>query len=363
MNVLMIACAYKYAGVADYTLDLKSTLERTTNVKVDLLSGNCVCGNSLDLERYKCVYIGNGKIPFSIESFLKGFSYSMYSNIRQYEIVHYQFDRGSFGAPQLLELASLKRQKLVATAHEIMLGTGKIPPPVSHLLWRLILKRVDKVIVHSHYTRKVLQKASKSNKIVVIPHGVFLGPSLNLARRKITFLGHLYPRKGFVTLLQAVRILKTDYNTKILLSVYGAYSYAAMAEVRPVIEKYGLHDNVHFGGKLSNDAFYKEISESIFIVAPYHDSHASGIILKSMAHGTPVVATSVGSIPEYVGKAGILVPPANAHKLAEGMSVMLNDKKKRIAMGIEGLRRVREIYNWEKVALRTYELYKEILET
>ncbi len=197
--------------------------------------------------------------------------------------------------------------------------------------------------------------------MIVIPHGVFLGESFNLPRQEITFLGNLYPRKGFLTLLKALEILKTNYGTKINLSVYGSYSHGQLAQVKPLIEKYGISDNVYFGGRLSNDDFNKKISASMFVVAPYYDSFGSGIILKSMAHGTPVVATSVGSIPEYVGSAGILVPPANAFRLAEGMSTMLNEKKKRIAMGNEGLRRVREIYSWEKVAFRTYELYKQIL--
>jgi glycosyltransferase involved in cell wall biosynthesis len=366
MKILMIACAYKCTGVGDYTEDLKSALERATDAKVDLLSGNCICVNKRapSFELYKCVYIGNDKIPRSIERLLKGFSYLAYSNIEKPEIIHYQCDYGSFGASQLFQLASLKQQKLVVTVHEIQVGPGRIPQPVSHLLWRLILKKVDSAIVHSQYTRKVLHEISKRHNIVVIPHGVFLGPLLNLTRQEITFLGTLdYRRKGFLTLLEAVRILKKDFGKNINLGVYGSYSYTQTASVKPLIEKYGLSNNVHFGGKLASNEFLKKIAESLFVVAPYIDSNASGIILKSMAQGTPIVSTSVGSIPEYVGKAGILVPPANPYKLAEGMNEMLNDKKKRIAMGNEGLRRVREIYSWEKVALQTYQLYKQVLES
>jgi len=42
-----------------------------------------------------------------------------------------------------------------------------------------------------------------------------------------------------------------------------------------------------------------------------------------MASGVPVVASNVGSLPEVVGSAGILVDPGNVKSIADGMKEVL----------------------------------------
>jgi len=42
-----------------------------------------------------------------------------------------------------------------------------------------------------------------------------------------------------------------------------------------------------------------------------------------MASGVPVVTSNVGSLPEVVGDAGILVDPRNVESIAEGMKEVL----------------------------------------
>lgn len=61
---------------------------------------------------------------------------------------------------------------------------------------------------------------------------------------------------------------------------------------------------------------------------PSLDDAFPTVLLEAMAAGLPVVASSVGGIPEIVdsGVTGILVPPGNAAALAEGISSLLADR-------------------------------------
>jgi glycosyltransferase involved in cell wall biosynthesis len=82
-----------------------------------------------------------------------------------------------------------------------------------------------------------------------------------------------------------------------------------------------------------------------------------------MACGTPVVATHAGALPEVVGKegAGILVPPRDPQALAAAILKVLQDEASRKKMGVLGRQRVENLFTWAKVAERTVEVYKELI--
>jgi glycosyltransferase involved in cell wall biosynthesis len=82
-----------------------------------------------------------------------------------------------------------------------------------------------------------------------------------------------------------------------------------------------------------------------------------------MACGTPVIATTGGALPEVVGDAGMLIPPADAAALADAIRQLLNDQQAQQRMSEAGKKRVREQFNWERAARKTLEIYREVLAT
>jgi glycosyltransferase involved in cell wall biosynthesis len=75
-------------------------------------------------------------------------------------------------------------------------------------------------------------------------------------------------------------------------------------------------------------------------------------MLEAMAMGKPVIASSVGGLPEILGDCGTLVPPANPRILEGAISQLLQNPEKIRKYGTKGLKRVKENFTWQHVASR-----------
>ncbi len=83
------------------------------------------------------------------------------------------------------------------------------------------------------------------------------------------------------------------------------------------------------------------------------------VILEALACGTPVVATSVGGIPEIVqhGENGFVVPPNDSSALADAVAEIRDDHGLRRRMSQAAVETVRERFTWSAVARRCVDAY------
>jgi len=80
-----------------------------------------------------------------------------------------------------------------------------------------------------------------------------------------------------------------------------------------------------------------------------------------MACGVPVISTSGGALPEVVGDAGVLVPPADAVALSEAIQRLLDSPGERARLGEAGRERVNRSLTWRHAAEKTVEAYRETI--
>ena len=78
----------------------------------------------------------------------------------------------------------------------------------------------------------------------------------------------------------------------------------------------------------------------------------------------PVVATSVGGVPEMMidNKTGFLVEQGNSDQIIDKLSLLLGDKELSAKMGNEGRKFIEEEFNWERVTknfIKSVESYLE----
>ena len=82
--------------------------------------------------------------------------------------------------------------------------------------------------------------------------------------------------------------------------------------------------------------------------------------LNAMACGVPVVASNVGSLPEVVGSAGVLVDPNSINSIAGGIDRVLSaDAKQYNSMVKAGLVKAGS-FSWEQTARATFAVFEKI---
>jgi len=81
-------------------------------------------------------------------------------------------------------------------------------------------------------------------------------------------------------------------------------------------------------------------------------------ILQAMACGTPVISANNTSLPEVVGKAGILVDMSKPFEMAAAMSKLIHNKRERFGLISLGRDRAAE-FSWDKTAEETLKVLME----
>jgi glycosyltransferase involved in cell wall biosynthesis len=76
------------------------------------------------------------------------------------------------------------------------------------------------------------------------------------------------------------------------------------------------------------------------------------------------VASAAGALPEVVavGGGGVLVPPRDPVALAKAIAELLEQPEMRRRLGAIAPRRIAEAYGWPRIAERTAETYRQVLE-
>jgi glycosyltransferase involved in cell wall biosynthesis len=207
-------------------------------------------------------------------------------------------------------------------------------------MWRSLLARFDRIVVHSEHARSVLGMDAR-----VIPHPVF--PS-DVARaddgRTVLALGVIREYKGLPDAVEATRRI----DARLLV---------AGNPLDPV-DVSGDHVEWRLG-YLPDAEIDRALAEATVAVFPYRpELDQSGALLRALGAGVPAVAYDVTGIAEPIKQfgAGIAVPANDVAALADALETVLRDPEPYRA----GAQRAREELTWDAAAQAHLELYREI---
>jgi glycosyltransferase involved in cell wall biosynthesis len=167
------------------------------------------------------------------------------------------------------------------------------------------------------------------------------------------------PLKGLKYLLEAVAALQQS-EQKIELVIIG--KQMKNGYTRGLIDSLGIADYVTHLGQVNTAELVRHYSMSTMVVVPSVYEGFGLPAAEAMCCGTPVISTTAGALPEIVGDAGVLVPPADTRALVEAITGLLNSPERRRFLGEMGRRRVMDMFNWKNTAKHTANVYTEAIE-
>ena len=175
----------------------------------------------------------------------------------------------------------------------------------------------------------------------------------------VGMVSKLWEGKGHTSLINAFEGLKGEIPEAVLVIVGEGYLKDQLADL---VGRLGLKDSVLFTG------FQMDVRRimATFDVAvlPSFFEGMGRVILEAMAMGKPVVASSVGGIPDLVhhGRTGFLVTPGSVPALKSSLLTLIRDGNLAKEMGEEGRKRIGEEFSASRMAQSVEKLYRELLQ-
>ncbi len=165
------------------------------------------------------------------------------------------------------------------------------------------------------------------------------------------------PLKGLKYLLEAVASLKAEHPVR--LTIVGKQMKNGYTQ--GMIDSLGIADCVTHLGHVDTADLVRHYSSATMVVVPSVYEGFGLPAAEAMCCRTPVISTTAGALPEIVGNAGVLVPPADSEALVKAISGLMNNPERRRQLGEMGYRRVTSMFNWKNTALQTTEVYQEAI--
>ncbi len=249
------------------------------------------------------------------------------------------------------------------------IGPGKIEQ------YRLASSADSLIAVAEAVGQALVHGGLPSDRITVIRSGIaMLDPPTRTERAALRsrlgiaaeapvlgIVGHILRHKGYDDLIHAIALIREKAPAILCVIVGGAPRARYLHKLRQLAKDLRIESRLIWVGVQQDVA---PILHAIdLFVLPSHTEGLPITILEAMAAGQPVVATTVGGIPELVrhGETGLLVPPKDPQRLAEAILALLHGQTSARAMGTAGRALVATSFTVEGEARETALLYQRIL--
>jgi glycosyltransferase involved in cell wall biosynthesis len=219
-------------------------------------------------------------------------------------------------------------------------------------LWRRLLDRFDRVVVHSERGRETLAALGVDAR--VIPHPVFPSdPERRDDGRTVLSFGVIRPYKGLGAAIEAVR---RAGNARLLVA---GDPLEPMGRYREQARGVDVDWRLGYLPQADVDRALGDATIAVFPYAPELDQ--SGALLRALGAGVPAVAYDVGGVAEPVRTfgAGRVVPAGDVDALADAVRELLSDRGA-LETARAGAQRARETLTWDASARSHLDLYEEI---
>ena len=182
--------------------------------------------------------------------------------------------------------------------------------------------------------------------------------------RFLLYVGGISPHKNLSRLIDAFKLVD-DLNSgsSLKLILVGDYKddpfFSAYPQLKAQVGHLDLNRKVVFTGFIPDEDLAYLYNAATLLVFPSLEEGFGLPAIEAMACGTPVVASSTGSLPEILGPAGRFFDPMNVDEMAFVIRELLSDEPLRQKLKADGHLRA-EGFRWKRAAEQTLAIFEEL---
>lgn len=218
-----------------------------------------------------------------------------------------------------------------------------------------ILRRADGLIAVSENTRQdaIRMLGIAPEKIETIYSGVaeeyFDARPVRRDRPYVLYVGTIEPRKNLPVLLDAWKLLRTDFEL-VIAGPEGWGSERTLARIRSEATYLGYVREAELPGLVAG--------AEVFVYPSLYEGFGFPVV-QAMAAGSPVVTSTTSCLPEIAGDAAVLVDPRSASQVAGGIRRLLESESLRAQFAARGRERA-QMFRWNTCAERSLAFFRRI---
>jgi glycosyltransferase involved in cell wall biosynthesis len=347
------------AGTETQLLALIRGLDRRRVVPyLCLLRGEDPASQALEPADCPIWRMGVGKLR-SPTTLTKAVGFVRFLRRKRIDVVQTYFADSAYFALPLAWLAGVRHR--IRTRNNL----GHWLTPAHRLLGRCLNPLVTRTLTNCAAARRAFLESERPRpeSVIVLENGVdaerFLslpvpGEALRTEGRCVGVVANLRPVKGLDVFLRAAARVAGD-RPDVHFRVAGEGPMRGALEREAEVK--GLKSRFSLCGAVGDvPGFLAGLDVAVLC------SHAEGMpnaVLEYMAAGRPIVATSVGAVPELIedGEHGLLVPPNDDQALAGAIAQLLGNPDLARCLGKQARARVQQRYSRQAMIQRFEEFY------
>jgi glycosyltransferase involved in cell wall biosynthesis len=229
-----------------------------------------------------------------------------------------------------------------------------------------VARRLSFIITVSQTARKHIADTYgiSKDKLRVIYNGIdtdIFSPSPKVHsqdNRLLVVISRDTPVKGLRYMLEALALLRHKHDLELIVVAKGTDNRTTQR----LIDTLGIRDYVKIIDEIDTPELVNQYRLAGMVIIPSVYEGFGLPAAEAMACGAPTVSTTAGALPEVVGDAGILVPPADVKALVEAISALTANADKRRHFSQMGRRRIVQKFNWRNTATETAAVYAEAID-
>lgn len=356
-RILLLSTAY-LPLVGGSELAIRHIAERSPGYEFDLVTRRDPAGAPTvqQMDRVRVFRVRAPKPLLPVAVFLKSLTLTFRN---RYALVHAYQASHAAGAAWLLKLVR-PGLPLVVTLQE-----GKDldrQPLLLRAARRLILRGADRITAISSHLAAYARHEAPGVPVDLIPNGVSIRDIFDPPRNPdptVLTVSRLVPKNNIAGVIRAfAEIREAVPNARLLVAGDGPLRM----ELESLARELGVREAVQFMGTVPHDDLPAVYAAADVFVRPSLSEGLGSVFLEAMAAGVPVVASSVGGIPDIVQheQTGLLADPHDDAAVARAVVRLLTDHALRDRITATAGTMVRGQYDWTAVASRMSAVYEQM---